>query len=73
MDGWTQEEIDEDVFRCDKPDDCDCVDADMDLLEGRAHCHICGRSWYLTKDELLAELGYQAEQQELIAEEMERS
>lgn len=43
---WTQEEIDEDVFRCDDPDDCDCVEAEYDILIGRYECWVCGRTWY---------------------------
>ena len=43
---WTQEEIDEDVFRCDDPDDCDCEHAVEDILIGRFECFACGRTWY---------------------------
>lgn len=43
---WTQEEIDEDVFRCTEPDDCDCDQAVEDILTGRVECYVCGRIWY---------------------------
>lgn len=44
---WTQDEIDDDVFRCeDLPDDCDCLEAEEDILIGRFHCFRCGRIWY---------------------------
>lgn len=43
---WTQDEIDADVFRCEDPDDCDCVDAEYDFLIGRYECWVCGRTWY---------------------------
>lgn len=68
---WTQDEIDEDMFRADDPAECDCVHADYDLLEGRAHCPMCGRTWYLTGDQLRRELQFQAEQCELIEDEQE--
>lgn len=44
---WTQEEIDEDVFRHSAPDDCDCEHAKEDILTGRCKCFACGRVWYL--------------------------
>lgn len=43
---WTQDEIDEDMFSADDPDDCDCVEADEDILTGRVQCFRCGRVWY---------------------------
>jgi hypothetical protein len=43
---WTQDEIDEDVFRCEDMDDCDCLDAQEDILTGRVECFSCGRVWY---------------------------
>jgi hypothetical protein len=43
---WTQEEIDEDVSRCDDLDDCDCIEAEEDILTGRVECPCCGRVWY---------------------------
>lgn len=68
---WDQEDIDNDMFRCDDPeDDCDCQYADVDILEGRGHCPMCGRTWYLTTDELLAELKYQVEYSQAVEDEM---
>jgi hypothetical protein len=43
---WTQEEIDNDMFWCDDADDCDCLDAEEDILTGRVECFVCGRIWY---------------------------
>lgn len=43
---WTQEEIDAEIFRCDDPEDCDCVDAEEDILTGRVECFRCGHFWY---------------------------
>lgn len=45
---WTQEEIDEDMFRCDEIDECDCDQAIEDILTGRVECFRCGRVWYTT-------------------------
>lgn len=72
MDEWTQEDIDDEMFCDEDPDDCDCVYADIDLLEGRGHCPCCGRTWYLSTAELLSELGRDAEYQQALADEMER-
>ena len=43
---WTQEEIDADMFRRDDPDDCECIEAEEDILTGRVECFRCGRVWY---------------------------
>jgi hypothetical protein len=43
---WTQEEIDDDFFCEGLEDDCDCIDADYDILEGRYVCFNCGNIWY---------------------------
>lgn len=66
---WDQEEIDQEASRYEDPADCDHQFADLDLLEGRGHCPMCGHNWYLTADELRAELQTQAEVGELIADE----
>lgn len=50
---------DEDDFY-DDDDFCDCDDYDADLLEGRAHCLRCGRSWWMSEDEITVELRWQA-------------
>ncbi|MBZ7921629.1 hypothetical protein LAC81_07530 [Ensifer adhaerens] len=44
----------------DEPDDCDCEDYDADILEGRARCFRCGRSWRMTTQQLSAETRWQA-------------
>ena len=67
---WTQDDIDEDMFRYDDPEDCDCQFADIDIFVGRAHCPMCGATWYLTDDELRAELAYQAEYAQAVEDEM---
>lgn len=69
-DSWTQEDIDNDMFRHDEPECCDCQFADIDILEGIGHCPCCGRNWVLSGDELRAELQYQADYAEAIEEEM---
>jgi hypothetical protein len=66
---WTQEDIDDEVASYSDSEDCDCIEYDVDILEGRAHCFVCGRSWYLTGDQLRAELKCSAERDELIADE----
>lgn len=43
---WTQEEIDAEMFQCNDSDDCDCIDAEYDILTGRVECSQCGRVWY---------------------------
>lgn len=53
MTEWTQDDIDDEMFR--DPEPCDCQFTDIDILEGRGHCPECGRTWYLTADELRAE------------------
>lgn len=69
MTDWTQDDIDADMFR-DEPDDCLCEFADLDVLEGRGHCPTCGRTWYLTADEIAAEMRFQAEYGEAVEKEM---
>lgn len=44
----------------DDPIDCDCSNYEADLLEGRARCHRCGRSWALSQDDIAAEIEHQA-------------
>jgi hypothetical protein len=45
----------------DEEDFCDCEDFDADLLEGRARCFRCGRSWWMSNDEIIREIRWQAE------------
>lgn len=54
-----------------EPEPCDCVDYDVDILTGRAHCYCCGRAWWLTSEELAREITAQAECYEAMAEEFE--
>lgn len=35
-----------DEFDDDDPADCDCIEADEDILTGRVECFVCGRVWY---------------------------
>jgi hypothetical protein len=42
-------------------DDCDCMEADVDILTGRAHCLRCGNAWWLTSEALKRELELHAE------------
>jgi hypothetical protein len=65
-DDWDEDEI---YDGYDDPADCDHQFADVDILEGRGHCPFCGHTWYLTGDELRAELQIHAETSELIADE----
>jgi hypothetical protein len=39
---------------------CDCSNYEADILEGSARCHRCGRTWALSKEEIAAEIEYQA-------------
>jgi hypothetical protein len=50
---------DEDIFDGEE-DWCDCDDYDADLLEGRAHCFRCGRSWWMSGEEMRNEIRWQA-------------
>ena len=69
-----------DVWDCDDwdtgnaPDDapedaCDHDQADIDILIGRGSCH-CGHTWWLSSEEIQAELRFMAEYAEHVAEEM---
>lgn len=40
--------------------DCDCSNYEIDLLDGSARCHRCGRSWMLSQDDIAAEIEHQA-------------
>ncbi len=73
MTDQTQDDIDNEMFRYEEPDDCDCQFADVDILEGRGHCPECGRTWYLTADEMRAELTHQAEYAEAVEDEVARA
>lgn len=45
----------------DLDDDCDCIDADLDILTGIERCHICGRSRFLNSEEFTRRLQQEAE------------
>jgi hypothetical protein len=51
--------------------DCDHEQYEIDVCTGRAHCDYCPHSWYLTSEEIDAELDRQARYYEDI-ERMER-
>lgn len=36
----------EEVFVDEDENDCDCIDAEEDILTGRVECFRCGRTWY---------------------------
>lgn len=45
----------------DEDDFCDCTEYTADTLEGRAHCYRCGRSWWMSTEQLERELRWQVE------------
>jgi hypothetical protein len=55
----------------DPRDDCDCLDADLDILTGIERCHVCGRSRFLNSEEFTRRLKQEAEWAEAYHEEME--
>ncbi|QRY69154.1 hypothetical protein JVX98_13425 [Ensifer sp. PDNC004] len=55
----------------DDDDFCDCEEYDADILEGRAHCYRCGRSWWLTDEQMRQEIRWQAEMMECAEESAE--
>lgn len=68
---WDQDAIDNDMFRCDEPDECDCQFANVDILEGRVHCPMCGHTYYLTADQLRHELAVHADAAQALQDEAE--
>lgn len=46
-------------FYSNEDDFCDCTEYDVDILEGRALCYNCGRSWWLTNEQLSREIEWQ--------------
>lgn len=62
---------DDDDFDYRDDDFCDCEEYDADPIEGRAMCLRCGRSWWLTDEQMKAELRFQAEYAEQMQEEAE--
>lgn len=51
----------DDEYRTDPRDDCDCIEADLDILTGIERCHICGRSRVLSGEEFTLRLRQEAE------------
>lgn len=45
----------------DPRDDCECLDADLDILTGIERCHVCGRSRFLNSEEFTRRLKQEAE------------
>jgi len=41
-------------------DPCDHEDYDVDILEGRARCSMCGESWYCSDEEVLRQIDHEA-------------
>lgn len=61
---------DEDYYEgYDSQDFCDCSDYESDF-EGRATCYGCGRSWWLTPEQMDAELRWQSEYDEQMCREI---
>lgn len=54
--GEVDDEADDPYWDYDADDPCDHESHDVDILTGRAHCFRCGEAWWLTSDELKAEL-----------------
>ena len=53
-----------------EPLECDCLDADVDILTGREHCYSCGSSRYLSGDEFELRMRQQAEWEAAYHEEI---
>jgi hypothetical protein len=66
--------MDEDYedYDYDEDDPCDHDEYDVDILTGRAHCWRCGHAWWLSSQELRAELKFQCEAAEAYADEMSK-
>ncbi|MGR4927233.1 hypothetical protein ACIPUD_10505 [Bradyrhizobium sp. CAR08] len=52
--------------------DCEHEHYDIDVCTGRAECESCSKSWYLTSEEVDAELDRQANYQDAIEREERR-
>jgi len=59
-------------YNPDLPDDCDCLEADLDILTGIERCHVCGRSRFLSSEEFSLRLKQEAEWTEAYYAEMEK-
>lgn len=67
----TREDLEwEDIGYFDDDDlDCDCSHPDIDILTGEAWCHRCQRKWWLSSEEISAEIEFQREYMECVEEE----
>lgn len=45
----------------DAVNECDCEDAEVDILTGRAHCYSCGRVWWLDGEQIKREAELQTQ------------
>lgn len=54
------DDFEDDYYDDGGEDFCDCEEYDADLLEGRARCFRCGRSWWMTDEQITAEIRWQA-------------
>lgn len=66
------DEDDYDPYEGYDDDFCECDDYDADILEGRAHCLRCGRTWWLSDEQMKQELRFQVEYAEMVEEEMRK-
>jgi hypothetical protein len=63
----------EDYFGEDIEDDCDCMEADLDILTGIERCVLCGRTRWLNGEEFSQRLKEEAEWNEAYYAEIEKS
>ena len=69
--GEETDPYDDDWGIYDPKDDCDCLEAELDILEGVERCHVCGRSRFLNSEEFSRRLKQEAEWAEAYHEAME--
>jgi len=53
----------------DIPDDCLHEEADIDILTGRALCHVCGHAWWASDAEIEAQATHEREYAEAVERE----
>jgi hypothetical protein len=56
--GYPEPWCDDDDY--DPREDCDHEESEIDVCTGRAECPCCGKSWYVSREEVNAELDRQA-------------
>jgi len=61
-----------DRYSDDFEEDCDHEDYDFDILTGRAECHQCPHSWYLSRKEINQQIRLQRAYQEEMDRENRR-